>query len=101
MTKPIGHYTSYTPGDRSYLESLQERYGSFFEKITKREKLFLVSSLASQLCGDASGETRNEIYEVGVEIQQCLPISDQEGLLEALVAQIRWGQSNAEPVHHS
>lgn len=101
MTKPIGYYTSYTPGDASYLESLEERYGSSFEKMSRREKLFLLSSLASQLSGDAPGETRNEIYELGVDIQQNLPLSDQEGLLEALVAQIRWGQNNAKPVHHT
>ncbi|OKH40707.1 hypothetical protein FACHB389_06805 [Nostoc calcicola FACHB-389] len=85
---------NYTPGDGSYLESLQEQYGSTFEGISTREKLFLVSSLASHLCVLEAGETRNEIYKLGVQLQIQLEQSDQRGLLEALVAQIRWGQNH-------
>ncbi|MEH2316178.1 hypothetical protein [Nostoc sp.] len=46
MSKPIGHFTSYTPNDGSLLDSLQEEYGSTFELITEREKLFLISAIA-------------------------------------------------------
>jgi hypothetical protein len=99
MSKPIGYYTNYTPGDGTFLDYLQETYGATFERMTKREKLFLISSLSAQMCGDAPGETRNEIYEIGAKIQEKLPLSEQEGLLEALIAQIRWGQH--EPTVHN
>ncbi|MEH1801396.1 MAG: hypothetical protein V7K64_27005 [Nostoc sp.] len=96
MSKPIGYYTNYTPGDGSYLESLQEKYGSTLEQMTKREKLFLVSTLASHLCVAQEGETRDEIYILSVDLQAKLPASDQAGILEALVAQIRWGQNHEQ-----
>ncbi len=94
MSNPIGYYTGYTPGDGSCLEELQKKYGSTFEEMTKREKLFLVSTLASHLCVAQSGETRDEIYILSVDLQAKLPASDQAGLLEALIAQIRWGQNH-------
>ncbi|MBC1241860.1 hypothetical protein [Nostoc sp. 2RC] len=95
MTKPIGYFTSYTPGDGSLLESLQEEYGSCFEQISRREKLFLISSLASQLCEQAPGRCRDEIYVVGYQVNSSLSVKDREGLLEALIHQTRCGQSLA------
>ncbi len=95
MTKPIGHFTSYTPGDGSLLESLQEEYGSTFGQMSRREKLFLISSLASQLCEQAPGRCRDEIYVVGYQVNSSLSVKDREGLLEALIHQTRCGQSLA------
>ncbi|MEH2348117.1 MAG: hypothetical protein V7K55_08955 [Nostoc sp.] len=48
MSKPVGYFTSYTINDGSLLDSLQERYGSTFELMTKREKLFLISVWSGQ-----------------------------------------------------
>ncbi|MEH2312362.1 MAG: hypothetical protein V7K35_13405 [Nostoc sp.] len=93
MSKPVGHFTSYILGDGSLLESLQEEYGSTFERMTKREKLFLISALAAQSCDQASGRCREEIYVVGHQINSSLPPSDREGLIEALINQVRWGRS--------
>ncbi|MDZ8239704.1 MAG: hypothetical protein RMZ69_21570 [Nostoc sp. ChiQUE01a] len=95
MTKPIGYFTSYSPGDGSLLESLQEEYGSTFERMTKREKLFLIFSIASQLCEQAPGKCRDEIYVVGYQVNSSLSLKDREGLLEALINQVRYGQSLA------
>ncbi len=95
MTLPIGYFTSYTPGDGSLLESLQEEYGSTFEQMTKREKLFLIFSIASQLCEQAPGRSRDEIYVVGYQVNSSLSLRDRKGLLEALVNQVRYGQSLA------
>ena len=91
MTKPIGYYTDYTTGDNSYLETLIEKYGSRLQKLTLREKLFLVSSLAGQLIDTTTGECRNEIYVVAHQIPKELSTCEIEGLLEALIVQIRWG----------
>ncbi|MBE8965920.1 hypothetical protein IQ277_06575 [Nostocales cyanobacterium LEGE 12452] len=101
MSKPLGYYTSYTPGDGSYLEVLQEKYGATFEKMTKQEKLFLVQAIAAQYCVELDGDPRIEIKQLPSEMyKNSVSYSDLLGLLEALIAQIRWGQ-NAEPVHHS
>ncbi|MEH2435200.1 MAG: hypothetical protein V7K25_13255 [Nostoc sp.] len=93
MSKPIGHFTSYTLNDGSLLDSLQEEYGSGFEKMTKREKLFLISSIAIQSCDQSPGRCRDEIYVVGYQINSSLPQADREGLIEALINQVRWGRS--------
>ncbi|WP_143855588.1 hypothetical protein [Nostoc sp. 'Peltigera membranacea cyanobiont' 232] len=93
MSKPIGHFTSYTINDGSLLESLQEEYGPTFELMTRREKLFLISAIAIQLCDQSPGRCRDEIYVVGHQINSSLPLHDREGSLEALSNQIRHGQT--------
>jgi hypothetical protein len=93
MSKPIGHFTSYTINDGSLLESLQEEYGSTFELMTKREKLYLISAIAIQLCDQSPGRCRDEIYTVGHQINSSLPLHDREGLVEALTNQVRWGRN--------
>ncbi|MEH1995901.1 hypothetical protein [Nostoc sp.] len=100
MSKPLGYYTAYTPGDNSLLEKLQEEYGSTFEKMTKREKLSILMILASNLGCQLQGDVRGEIYAVAREMTDQLSLSDQAGIMEAIISQVRWGQ-NAEPVHHS
>ncbi|MEH1786374.1 MAG: hypothetical protein V7L23_12505 [Nostoc sp.] len=85
MTKPIGYFTSYTLNDGSLLESLQSEYGSTFELMTEREKLFLIFAIAAQLCDEAPGRCRDEIYVVGHQVNSSLPVSDRKGLLEALI----------------
>jgi hypothetical protein len=101
MSKPIGYYTSYTPGDGSALEELQEMYGSSLEQITHREKLFLISSLASQLCITKPGEVRASIQVISVGIVEELKPADIEGLIAALVDQVRRDKDNAELIHHA
>lgn len=100
MSKPLGYYTSYTPGDGSLLERVQEEYGSTFERITKREKLVILTVLASYIGCQLDGDVRAEIFAIAREMTDKLSPSDQAGIMEALISQIRWGQ-NAEPVHHS
>jgi hypothetical protein len=91
MSKPVGHFTSYTINDGSLLESLQEEYGPTFEQMTKHEKLYLISAIASQLCDQSPGHCREEIYTIGHQINSSMPLSDREGLIEAMTNQIRWG----------
>ncbi|WP_445630424.1 hypothetical protein [Nostoc sp. DSM 114167] len=102
MSKPLGYYTAYTPGDGSYLESLENRYGATFEKMTKKEKLFLVAAIADQLSAEQDGNARIEIKQLPAEMyENSVTDSDLMGLLEALIAQIRWGQQHEPVVHHS
>ncbi|WP_017314933.1 hypothetical protein [Mastigocladopsis repens] len=86
----IGYWTHHTPGDGSYLELLQEKYGAQLEGINKREKLYLITSVASHLyCTIPDREARNEIQTVAQEIPTQLSVCDQEGLIEALINQVR------------
>lgn len=61
--------------------------------MTEHEKLFLVAAIAAQLCEQSRGKCRDEIYTVGYQINSSLPLADREGLVEALINQIRWGRS--------
>ncbi|MBD2388818.1 hypothetical protein [Cylindrospermum sp. FACHB-282] len=90
MTKPIGYYTGLVPGGDSLLNSLETQYGATFERMTRREKLYLMFSLAVHLFSKEEGAIRDEITIVASDLQALLP-SDQEGLMEALINQIRWG----------
>lgn len=93
MAKPIRRFTSDTINDGSLLDSLKEEYGNTFELMTRREKLYLISAIAIQLCDQSPGQCRESIYVVGHQINSSLPLRDREGLLEALINQIRWGDS--------
>lgn len=96
MVKPIGHFVAYTINDGSLVESLEQEYGSTFQLMTRREKLFLIQAIANQLCDESPGQCRDEIYSVGYEIITSLPSHDRQGMLEALIKQVRW--SNSLPV---
>ncbi|WP_375494403.1 hypothetical protein [uncultured Nostoc sp.] len=100
MSRPLGYYTNYTPGDDSLLERVEEKYGSGFEKISKREKLVILTVLASHIGCELEGDVRSEIFALAKEMRDQLSLSDQAGVMEAIISQVRWGQ-NAEPVHHS
>ncbi|OYD99811.1 hypothetical protein CDG79_38725 [Nostoc sp. 'Peltigera membranacea cyanobiont' 232] len=61
--------------------------------MTRHEKLFLISALATQLCDRAPGRCRDEIYVVGHQINSSLSQADREGLVEAMINQVRRGRS--------
>jgi hypothetical protein len=93
MSKPLGYYTSHSPGDDSLLGRVQEKYGSGFEKMTKREKLSILMILASNIGCKLEGDIRGEIYAVAREMTEELSLSDQAGVMEAIINQVRWGQN--------
>ena len=93
MSKPIGYYTNYTPGDETLLATLQDNYGAAFEKISKREKLVILTVLASHIGCQLEGDCRAEIFTIAKQITQELTIADQTGIMEAIISQIRWGQN--------
>lgn len=95
MEKPLGYYTTYVSGDDSYLFDIQKSYGSCLQSMSRREQLFLLYSLASNLCSIASGELRAEVVETAHACNCKLSNDDAEGLCEALINQIRWGNHDA------
>ncbi|WP_298908714.1 hypothetical protein [uncultured Nostoc sp.] len=93
MSKPLGHYTGYTPGDDTLLAKLQDKYGAAFEKISKREKLVILTVLASHLGCALEGDCRAEIFTVAKQITEEITLADQAGIMEAIIGQVRWGQN--------
>ncbi|MBD2415064.1 hypothetical protein H6H01_31000 [Nostoc calcicola FACHB-3891] len=93
MTKTVGYYTNYKPGDGSFLDKLQQQYGSKFEQMTRREKFLLIECIAGDLGESLEELPRDEIYHLQVEVNTKLSSDDKTGLIEALINQIRWGQN--------
>ncbi|MEM7554095.1 MAG: hypothetical protein AAF378_08340 [Cyanobacteria bacterium P01_A01_bin.84] len=89
MTKPLGYFTDYRPLEDSYLYRLEQKYGSWFQHMSVREKLFLINSISSHLCSEAADECRNEIFVISNEITTQVSPSDLEGMIEFLIQQVK------------
>ncbi|MBN3905129.1 MAG: hypothetical protein HWQ35_00625 [Nostoc sp. NMS1] len=93
MSKPLGYYTNHTPGEESLLATLQDNYGAAFEKISKREKLVILTVLASHIGCHLVGDCRAEIFTISKQMTEQMTIADLAGIMEAIINQIRWGQN--------
>lgn len=91
MNKPLCYYVNLQYDSDSFLIDLQKQFGSSLDKLTKREQLFLLSSLAARLCCYEKGEIRTEVFTTTCHASGQLTASEQEGVCEALINQIRWG----------
>ena len=45
MSRPIGYFCNYTPGDGGLLGEMEESWGSSFEELTQSEKLWLLATV--------------------------------------------------------
>jgi len=95
MTKPLGFFCNYTPGDGGLLGEMEENWGgSTFEKLNQSERIWVLSTLTGVMCADATenydpyqvGDDLVDIYERFHEIN----FSTQLGLAEALIAQLKY-----------
>lgn len=97
MTKPLGYYCAVTPGDESFLDHLQNQYGSRFEKLTKVQKLCILKLLCLNLLqaevsisgSFAADLEQNEIIDLLALINQNLPIGEHLSLAEAIINQLK------------
>lgn len=85
MTKPIGSYVS---GNNGILQYLEETYGSYLEELSPKEKLYLIGAIADNLLIRANGKIHERVYPLKHELFR-LTTSDQEGLIEAMIAELR------------
>lgn len=98
MTKPIGYYCSVTPGDGSFLDQLQEEFGSTFEELNRLEKLFLLHSLTSNLLQTEikmvgsypASQAQQRMTPVMKDINEKLLIGEHLGLADAIVNQLKY-----------
>lgn len=94
MTKPLGYYTSYTPGDDGLLAEMQQAWGSQLQSLTNVERTWMIVKIAENLCADFCKETENNSVRDGVEkaveriCEDELSTGDQLRLIEALVNQV-------------
>ena len=95
MTKPLGYYTNYTPGDDGLLAEMQEAWGAQLESLTNVERTWMIVKIAENLCADFCCEIEDDSVREGVEkaveriCEDELSRSDQLGLLDALVNQVK------------
>ncbi|WP_392476925.1 hypothetical protein [Nostoc sp. C110] len=98
MTKPIGYYCAVTPGDGTFLDHLQNQYGSTFEKLTKLQKLYILTSLVGNLTNAeiekagsySSTEDINAITNLIAQIRQHLPMGEHLSLADAVINQLKY-----------
>jgi hypothetical protein len=97
MTKPLGYYANVTSGDCSFLDELQERYGSTFSRLNRLEKLYILSAIISNL---TTTQTRLEgrfiasqalatVIPIIEGINKRLLIGEHLGLAEAIINQLK------------
>lgn len=94
MTKPLGYFTNLIPGDDTLLNQLEREYGPTLEKLTRRQKLYLITAISADLgcqC-EAGDKSLGQVSQIPVQVHDQLSMTDAEGLLEALIAQVRYGQ---------
>jgi hypothetical protein len=97
MTKPLGYYCAVTPGDGSFLDELQERYGSTFENLTKLQKLYILKLLTTNLLNAEvttkgsmpANQEVDEITDTVQSINQRLTIREHLSLADAIVNQLK------------
>ncbi|MBU7584450.1 MAG: hypothetical protein KAF91_16305 [Nostoc sp. TH1S01] len=98
MNKPIGYFTSTMPGDGSYLDELQQQYGSTLEQLGKVEKLLLLHSIVQNLLsaeinvqgGSAAVEALSTVSPIVQGIHKRVKIGEHLGLAEALINQLKY-----------
>ncbi|MBD2342141.1 hypothetical protein H6G64_35050 [Calothrix sp. FACHB-156] len=100
MNKPLGYYCAVTPGDGSYLDWLQDTYGSQLEGIPRLEKLHLLQAITVNLLNAQIATEGRYIKEIAADniqklqadIYQYLPIGEHLGLAEAIINQLKHQQ---------
>ncbi|MBD2773328.1 hypothetical protein [Iningainema tapete] len=92
MSKPIGYFCNYTPGDGGLLGDIEAECGSTFENLNQSQKLWILA-----YCAGAMTATETENYdpnEVGDDITPLcerlheLTLFDQLGLIKCLTENI-------------
>ncbi|QMS91368.1 hypothetical protein HUN01_28615 [Nostoc edaphicum CCNP1411] len=90
MSKPIGYFCAVTPGDGSFLDHLQNKYGSQLEKLSKVEKLHILNALVINLIHAEPLQGNAEtIRKLQIGIHERLPIDDHLSLIDAIVNQLK------------
>lgn len=98
MTYPLGYFTDHTPGNGGLLDELEKNYGSTFEKLTRRQKLYLITAIAADLACRSEGDDAllSQVAHVPILVHEQLDQRNTEGFLRFLASQVRFG-NHAQP----
>ncbi|MBD2169084.1 hypothetical protein H6G04_32455 [Calothrix membranacea FACHB-236] len=100
MSQPLGYYCALTPGDGTYLDWLQDTYGSCLEGINRIEKLHFLKAITENLIATEIAtqgqyllsESADTIQKLQEDLYQYTPIGDHLGLAEAIINQLKTQQ---------
>ncbi|MHC5862031.1 hypothetical protein [Nostoc sp.] len=93
MPKPLGYYANFSPGDESALDELRDMFGEYLEKLTTKEKFFMIAAISAQQSHDLKGMISPTVHAASGGILCDKDKTDLTGLLAALI-------DYAKPVHH-
>jgi hypothetical protein len=106
MTKPIGYFTSHTPGDGTIFDQLENRFGAQLEQMGQEEKYCLMAAILNWLAAtdekqmalgeytlvdsanDCQAALSDELAAMLPAIEE-LGVFDLLGLCEAMLGQAR------------
>lgn len=90
MSKPLGYYTSHTPGTDSLLNDMEESFGSYFESLNETELLLMLNQLSQFLFTDNADGEVGSLCELALNrAENELSVGDKLGLIQFLVARIK------------
>jgi len=89
MSKPIGYWTNFTPGDGSLLSDMEQTWGSSFGSLNESQRAWLILQLANQLYMDAEGSLGNDFEPLSNRMRTEIDNHNKLGLIQALVEQIK------------
>jgi len=87
MSNPLGFYTSVMPGDGSYLDALQQEFGSELEGLTTAQQLILVQGVAAALMlhvEEMQSQEKKNIAAIVKLTQKHVAVDKLPGLLECI-----------------
>jgi hypothetical protein len=90
--KPVGFYTSYTPGDDGLLAEMQESWGAQFQELNNQQRLWMLMKLAEELCaeeGEPESDYDDEVENAVERFFEELSRADRVGLMETLISQVK------------
>jgi hypothetical protein len=91
MTEPLSYCLDFQPGEDEFLDTLVNEHGDYLEKLTKREKLFMLSAIANSISFEEPGVVDNRVHQLWQQCYAKMSPSDLLAFMGALTEQIRWG----------
>ncbi len=89
--RPLGFYTSYTPGEGGLLQDMEESWGATFEVLTPYQRAYLIAAVSTEIFNQYESEDNendSEVEEVCERLGE-LGFGDLLGLMEALINQAK------------
>ncbi|MBA3920194.1 MAG: hypothetical protein H0X31_00225 [Nostocaceae cyanobacterium] len=93
MSKPIGYFCGYTPGNGGLLGEMESSWGDFFEQLNQSEKFWLLYSICGSLTAEKSAfYNPHDVSDVLVSATERLDelhFTDRLGLAQFIIDKLK------------